>query len=126
MPGMKEAKSPAPAPVMVAMEPTSMGFDPLAPLEAVGVVVELEVVLGELEQAARTVPQARARMATAPRPRVGRPLREGLVGRGHGFVIRSPLLWRRRPVGVRPSTAWPGQPSILAASIPAFTQVKGS
>jgi hypothetical protein len=111
---------------MVAMEPTSIVFDPLTPLEVVGAVVELEVALGELEQAAKTVPQARARMATAPSPRVGRPVREGLVGRGDRFVIRSTLLWRRRPVGVRTSTGWPGQLSILAGSIPAFTQVKGS
>ena len=67
MPGMNEAKSPAPTPVMVAMEPTSMVVDPPAAVDAVVEVGPGVAVL--FEQATRVVAQATAtaqRMIRAP------------------------------------------------------------
>ena len=78
MPGMKVAKSPAPTPVRVAIEPTSIAPELLVALDEVEpLVVVVVAVLDEFEQAASATPQASATASTttAPLPRV-RPCRD--------------------------------------------------
>ncbi len=122
---MNEAKSPAPG---AGDGGDGADVDRTRSVPARGESVEVfepGVVLGELEQAARIVPQARATMATAPELRECCPVRDGLVGRGGRFVTAFPLSFCRRSVlDDRSSTALEPAFHPRPAQLPAFAQVK--